>query len=174
MKNKIKIILLGTLVFLCYGCTLPFQSSSYPAWNTRGIIDTEDLSDGRVSNGWQGAEINTLIKTATFEFRVDDVSIDKNTNTLIADIYIKNTSDKNITLYAEEFPLIYNLEKKDSNYTYPLKEENKQKIILECDEDIHVKYKYEIDSKNKKPYAISYSEQSLENKTGNSYYIYIK
>ena len=102
MRNKLKIITLLMLTFTLSGCTLPLQSTNYPAWNTKGVLESYTLTDGRVVDGWLGASVQDSVSAKWYDFKVNSVEF-VNTyegytagdgNILIhANITITNTSE---------------------------------------------------------------------------------
>ena len=114
--GKISLIFMGVLMLS--GCSLPLQSSNYPAWKVKNITDTK-----------------------------------------------KNISNK-------DFPLMWNLDKDKSSYTYAI--DDNKKYTVNSNEEIVLNISYELKSNMKKPLAIYYGEVYEDKTDGNSYYFYIK
>lgn len=185
----IKLAVLITFIIILTGCTLPFQSEKYPAWNTDGIIDTKTLEDGRIVDGYQGLSINEVAHTKWLDFTIQNVTIcdsfenykaNAGKKLVIASIEVTNTSDSKQYLSLEDFPLMWNLEKEEANYTYSFNPniENvsflKDNMVVKVNETITFKTIYEIDDNLSKPYAIYYGEMYSDDIEGNSYYVYVR
>lgn len=182
--KKSKIILLISLIFIVSGCTLPYQSKEYPAWNTNGLIDGEFIND-KFTSAYQGLSIGDTAHTNDFDITVTEISLAKvtncdcNKNNVSATIKIKNTSNDKKKIFLEDFPLMWNLQDSDANFTYPIKDGTGinyliDETIIEPNQELNVDVIYEIDDNIKKPYAIYYGEVYENQKDGNSYYFYIK
>ena len=187
MRNKLKIITLLMLTFTLSGCTLPLQSTNYPAWNTKGVLESYTLTDGRVVDGWLGASVQDSVSAKWYDFKVNSVEFVNSYegytaadgNILIhANITITNTSDKTVYLFDGDFALIYNLEKEDRPYIYSKEAYTdtmlKNETAIDKGETKTIDTVYEISKNEKKPMAIYYYEQYSDGQKGNKYYIYIK
>ena len=186
MKNKVKILGLFSLIFLLSGC-LPFQTKNYPAWTTNGLLESYTLTDGRIVDGWMGAQVGDTIKAKWYDFKVNYVeyvnSYDNYTTSndkilIHFSIYIKNTSDKDIYLFDGDFALIWNLDKEERNYTYSMdafaSDMLTNDMIIRVGQERVIHTVYEIDkSLLKETKAIYYYEQYSDGQRGNKYYIYI-
>ena len=73
MNNKIKVFVLSLLVITLSGCSLPLQQSSYPAWATKGVLESYTLIDGRFVDGWMGANIMDKLSAKWYDFTVNSV-----------------------------------------------------------------------------------------------------
>ena len=185
--KRIKLLLLSLLVLPLTGCTLPIQTSNYPAWSTKGLLESYTLTDGRVIDGWLGAQINDSIEAKWYTFKVTDVEYVKsyegydapNDKVLIhASINIKNTSDKDVYLFDGDFALVWNLDKEERNYTYSMDAYTdnmlSNEMIIHKGEEKEIETVYEIDkSLIKDTKAIYYYEQYSDGQRGNKYYVYI-
>ncbi|MDY3948580.1 MAG: hypothetical protein SOZ04_04450 [Bacilli bacterium] len=185
-KNLKKCILaVGILTTTC-ACSLPFQSSKYPAWSTNGIIDYEEVN-GKKTNGWQGLTMNDTAHTALFDIEVLDakevleyasVKPSENSKLILAKIVVTNISQEKQYLSKEDFPLMWNLQNNEASYVYSKKpvtsEMLKDNLIVPVNETITFNTLYEIDKNISKPYAIFYGEKDSKNNEGNSFYIYLK
>ena len=128
-KNLKKCILtVGILTTTC-ACSLPFQSSKYPAWSTNGIIDYEEVN-GKKTNGWQGLTMNDTAHTALFDIEVLDakevleyasVKPSENSKLVLAKIAVTNISQEKQYLSKEDFPLMWNLQNNEASYVYSKK-----------------------------------------------------
>jgi len=176
------VLLLSTLVILS-GCSLPLQSNDYPAWTTKGILESYTLSDGTSIDGWMGANIGEKISIKGYDFTVNTIEeVDsyqeyKTTDDkklIHASITITNTIDKEISISDEEFAIVWNLEKEDRSYVYPVKEKTDKETIIKVKETKTIDLLFEVDKNAKKPMAIYYYEQYNDGQKGNKYYIYYK
>lgn len=182
MKRLNKTILLLSAILLLSGCTLPFQSNKYPAWTTKGLLESYTLSDGTSTDGWMGLNIGDEITTKWYKFTItlieevnsyQDYKPSDNKNLIHASITITNTTEKDISINNEEFALVWNLEKEDRSYVYPLKEKTPEEIIVKVKETKTIDLIYEVDKTSEKPMAIYYFEE-YNGQKGNKYYIYYK
>ena len=185
-KNLKKCILaVGILTTTC-ACSLPFQSSKYPAWSTNGIIDYEEVN-GKKTNGWQGLTMNDTAHTALFDIEVLDakevleyasVKPSENSKLVLAKIAVTNISQEKQYLSKEDFPLMWNLQNNEASYVYSKKpvtsEMLKDNLIVPVNETITFNTLYEIDKIISKPYAIFYGEKDSKNNEGHAFYIYLK
>lgn len=187
MHNKIKVFTLFLITLTLTGCTLPLQSNNYPAWNTKGVLESYTLTDGRVVDGWEGASIQDNVTAKWYNFTVNYVeSVNEyegytaaDGNILIhANITITNTSDKTVYLFDGDFALIYNLEQEDRPYIYSKEAYTdtmlKNETAINKGERKTIDTVYEISKKINKPMAIYYYEQYSDGQKGNKYYVYIK
>ena len=187
MKKSIKLIVLSLIVFTLCGCALPFQSDKYPSWNTKGLLESYMLVDGRIVDGWMGASIKQTIKAKWYEFVVNEVNEvseynnykPKENNKLIhANITITNTSDKDVYLFEDDFALIWDLEKEQRQYATSISPLNdkmlKNELKIGVGQTITIDTVYEIDKSVSKPMAIYYYEQYSDGQKGNKYYVYIR
>ena len=186
MKRGSKLLLLLLSLFIISGCSLPMQSSKYPAWTTKGVLEGYTLTNGKTVGGWLGANIGDKIEANWYTFKVNKVeeldTYDKysasNDNKLVhAEIQIKNTSEKDVYIFDEDFALVWDLDKDDINYSYSLKAITDtmvdDELIILPGEEKTIDTVYEINKKIQKPMAIYYYEQQNGQK-GNQYYVYIK
>ena len=183
MKKLRKTVLLLTTLVLLSGCSLPFQSNKYPAWTTKGILESYTLSDGTSIDGWMGVNIGDKISTKGYDFTVtsieevnsyQDYKPEDNKKLIHASVTISNTIDKDISITDEEFALVWNLEKEDRSYIYPTKEKTNKEIIIKTKETKTIDLIFEVDKNVEKPMAIYYYEQYNDGQKGNKYYIYYK
>lgn len=187
MKRFNKLIILTICLLTLCGCSLPFQSDKYPAWNTKGLLESYMLVDGRIVDGWMGASIKQVIKAKWYEFVVNEVNEineyngykPKDNKKLIqANITITNTSDKDVFLFEDDFALIWDLEKDQRQYITSIEPLNdkmlRNEMVVKVGETINIDTVYEIDKSINKPMAIYYYEQYSDGQKGNKYYIYIK
>lgn len=185
----LKLIILLTLTTILTGCTLPFQSDKYPAWNTNGLIDSTTLEDGRVVAGYQGLSVNETAHTRWLDITIKNVTIcdsfenykaSAGKKLVVANIDVANTSDAKQYLSLEDFPLMWNLDKEEANYTYSFNPNIdsaiflKDNMVIKINETISFKTIYEIDDNLSKPYAIYYGEIYSDKIEGNSYYFYVR
>ena len=187
MKNNIKIIFLVLFSLILSGCTLPLQTKNYPSWSTKGLLESYTLTDGRIVDGWLGAQINDTIQAKWYEFKVTSVETTKTYNgynakknkvLIHAVINIKNTSDKDVYLFDGDFALIWNLDKEERGYTYSMDAFTNNmlsnEMIVHVGEEKKIDTVYEVDeSLLKQTKAIYYYEQYNDGQRGNKYYIYI-
>lgn len=187
MNNKIKVFVLSLLVITLSGCSLPLQQSSYPAWATKGVLESYTLTDGRVVDGWMGANIMDKVSAKWYDFTVNSVEFVNeyegytagDGNVLVhANITITNTSDKTVYLFDGDFALVWNLENDERSYAYSKEAYTDTMLTNETQinkgETKTIDTVYEISKDNKKPMAIYYYEQYSDGQKGNKYYIYIK
>lgn len=187
MNKKVKLLSLLLLAMSLTGCSLPFQSTKYPAWNTKGVLESYTLTDGRVVDGWLGASIKDKVSAKWYDFTVNSVEFTKtyetytasDGNTLVhANITINNTSDKTIYLFDGDFALVWNLSDENRSYTYSLEAFTDtmltNELAIGIGETKTIDTVYEISSDTKKPMAIYYYEQYSDGQKGNKYYIYIR
>ena len=182
MKKISKSILLLTSVILLSGC-LPFQSSKYPAWTTKGILESYTLSDGTSIDGWMGVNIGDKISIKGYDFTINtaeevdsyqDYKPNENKKIIHVSVTISNTSDKNVEITDEEFALVWNLEKEDRSYVYPIKEKTEKEMLIKIKETKTIDLLFEVDKNSEKPMAIYYYEQYSDGQKGNKYYIYYR
>lgn len=183
MKKLNKTILLLSTLVLLSGCSLPFQSNKYPAWSTKGILESYTLSDGTSIDGWMGLNIGDKVKTTGYEFTVttieevgsyQDYKPNENKKLIHASITISNIIDKDIYITDEEFALVWNLEKEDRSYVYPLKDKTEKETVIKVKETKTIDLLFEVDKDANKPMAIYYYEQYNDGQKGNKYYIYYR
>lgn len=166
--KKLKVFTLLIGLILLSGCSLPFQSSDYPAWKTNGLIESTDGS-----KGYMGLYVGDTAKTSEFNITLKEAKTED--NQLIVTLKIENTTNKKQALSNRDFPLMWNLDKETSSYTYPIEEEEKNTLYtFNINEAKDITIKYELKSNIVKPYAIYYGEVYDDNSNGNSYYFYIK
>lgn len=187
MKKFSKGIILSSTFLLFTGCAYPFQSNKYPAWTTKGILESYTLSDGRSIDGWVGANIGDVINTKWFKFTVnfiDEVDSYKNykpennKKLIHAQIKITNNSQEDINILDEDFALVWNLNKEERTYVYPkeysIDANSYKEITIGVNETKIVDIIYEIDNNTEKPWALYYNEQYNDGQKGNKYYIYLR
>ena len=138
MKKLSKTALLLSALVMLSGCALPFQSEKYPAWTTKGILESYTLSDGTSIDGWMGVNIGEKVSTKWYEFTVNTIEeVDNYQDYKAADgkklihssITITNTIEKDVKITDEEFALVWNLEKEERSYVYPIKDKT-ENILL--------------------------------------------
>ena len=182
MKKLNRTILLLSTIVILSGCTLPFQSSKYPAWTTKGVLESYTLSDGTNTDGWMGLNIGDKVSTKWYDFTVNkveevdsfqDYKPSENKKLIHASITITNTIEKEISITNEEFALVWNLEKEDRSYVYPVKEKTDAETVVKVKETKTIDLIFEIDKSVEKPMAIYYFEE-YNGQKGNKYYIYYK
>ena len=185
--KRIKLLLLSLMLILLTGCSLPLQTNNYPAWSTKGLLESYTLTDGRVIDGWMGAQIGDSIQAKWYTFKVNKAEyIDSYENykapsdkvLIHASITIKNTSDKDVYLFDGDFALVWNLDKEERNYTYSMDAFTSKmlsnEMIIHKGEEKEIETIYEIDkSLIKDTKAIYYYEQYSDGQRGNKYYVYI-
>ena len=185
--NKIKIILLVLFTFIISGCSLPYQTNNYPSWSTKGLLESYTLTDGRVVDGWLGAQVGDTINAKWYDFKIKNVEIlneyqgynAKDNNILIhGSIVIKNTTDKDIYLFDGDFALVWNLDKEERQYTYSMDAFTdtmlSNEMVIHVGEEKEIDTIYEVDKTIlKKTKAIYYYEQYSDGQRGNKYYVYI-
>ena len=187
MKKLVKILVLTLFVSLASACTLPFQSTKYPAWKTKGILESYTLVDGRVVGGWLGTTINEKVSAKWYDFTVNNIeelseyegySAGEDKKLIHASITITNTSDKEVYLFEDDFALIWDLEKDDRSYISSMTAYTDTMLVNEMvigiGETKTIDTVYEIDASVKKPMALYYYEQYSDGQRGNKYYIYLK
>lgn len=174
MKKYQKLITILLFISFITGCAMPLQKKSYPAWETKGLIDGNIIIDNQVIDGWQGININKLVETTQFNFQVNNYQEEAIDNKLkiSLDITIENTSKSTLEIANKDFILMWNLENQDdASYTYPDNKDNY--LILKTGETQTITLTYELNKSLKKPYALFYGE-NYNGIDGNSYYVYIK
>lgn len=183
MKKFNKTIILSSSIILLSGCALPFQSDKYPAWTTKGILESYTLSDGRNIDGWMGSNIGDTIKTKWYDFTVNTIEEVKsykdykpqdNKKLIHASITITNNIEKNVVITNEDFALVWNLNKNERSYVYPIKDINDEEITIKVKETKTIDILFELDNNAEKPMALYYYEQYNDGQKGNRYYIYYK
>lgn len=163
--KKIKSILVVISIILLSGCSLPFQSTNYPAWKTKNLITNKDSN-----SGFMGLYVGDTAHTTDFDITIE--SYKEEDNKLSITLKIKNTTDSKKALTNKDFPLMWNLDKEQSSYTYSLDET--QKYTFDINEAKEINISYDLKNNMKKPFAIYYGEVYETNTDGNSYYLYIK
>ena len=183
MKKISKTILLSISLLLLSGCALPFQSDKYPAWTTKGILESYTLSDGRSIDGWMGSNIGDKINTKWYDFTVNSIEevesfkdhkASDNKKLIHVSITITNTIDNNVYISNEDFALVWDLNKDDRSFVYPIKDINDEEITIKVKETKTIDILFEIDKSAEKPMALYYFEQYSDGQKGNRYYIYYK
>lgn len=187
MPKKIKTLFLMLLTFTLSGCSLPFQSATYPAWDTKGTLESYTLTDGRVVDGWLGASIKDKVSAKWYDFTINSVEFVQeyagytasDGNTLVhANITVNNTSDKTVYLFDGDFALVWDLSSEERSYTYSLEAYTdtmlKNETAIGIGEEKTIDTVYEISKDTKKPMAIYYYEQYSDGQKGNKYYVYIR
>lgn len=185
----LKLFMLTATIILLSGCTLPFQSDKYPAWNTNGLIDGKTLEDGRIVEAYQGLSINEVAHTRWLDFIIKDVTVCDTFETyraadgkklVVASIEVTNISDSKQKLSLEDFPLMWNLEKEEASYTYSFVPDIENvtfltdNLVIDVGETVSFKTMYEVDDNLSKPFAIYYGEIYSDDLEGNSYYVYVR
>ena len=163
--KKIKSILVIISIILLSGRSLPFQSTNYPAWKTKNLITNKDSN-----SGFMGLYVGDTAHTTDFDITIE--SYKEEDNKLSITLKIKNTTDSKKALTNKDFPLMWNLDKEQSSYTYSLDET--QKYTFDINEAKEINISYDLKNNMKKPFAIYYGEVYETNTDGNSYYFYIK
>lgn|SRR5574344_650297 len=187
MNKKAKIFSLILLTLTLSGCCLPLQSTNYPAWSTKGILESYTLTDGRNVDGWLGASISDMVSAKWYDFTINSVEFTteyagykaaEGNNLVHANITIKNTSDKTVYLFDGDFALVWDLSESNRQYTYSLEAYTDTMLTNEMPigigEEKTIDTVYEISKNTKKPMAIYYYEQYSDDQKGNKYYIYIR
>lgn len=183
MKKFSKTILLSSSLLLLSGCALPFQSDKYPAWTTKGVLESYTLSDGRSIDGWMGSSIGDKINTKWYDFTVNSINegdtykeykASDNKKLIYASITITNTTDKEIYISNEDFALVWNLSNDERSYVYQSKDMNEDEITIKIKETKTIDIIFEVDNTAEKPMALYYFEQYSDGQKGNRYYIYYK
>ena len=163
--KKIKSILIILSIILLSGCTLPLQSTNYPAWKTKNLIKNNDSN-----SGFMGLYVGDTAHTTDFDITI--TSAEEVDNKLNINLKIKNTTNSKKALTNKDFPLMWNLDKDKSSYTYAI--DDNKKYTVNSNEEIVLNISYELKSNMKKPLAIYYGEVYEDKTDGNSYYFYIK
>ena len=189
MKKLFKCSVLLFSMLALSSCALPFQSSKYPAWATRKLLESYPLVDGRIVGGWMGANIGDKVSAKWYDFTVDKVEflneyegykVSDDSKVLVhATITITNTTNKDVFLFEDDFALVWDLDKEDRSYVSSMKAYTDTMLVNEMvvgvGETKTIDTVYEIDKKTEKPMALFYYEQYLEDsQKGNKYYVYIK
>ncbi len=188
MKKLFKCSTLLVGILALSSCALPFQSSSYPAWSTKKLLESYPLVDGRIVGGWMGSYIGEKVSAKWYDFVVnytEELSEYKGYKAadgkklIHANITITNTSDKEVYLFEDDFALIWNLDKEERSYVSSMNAYTdtmlKNEIAIKIGETKTIDTVYEIDKDIKKPLAIYYYEQYIDDgQKGNKYYVYIK
>ena len=188
MKRLLKISVLIVCIVFISSCALPFQSSSYPAWSTKKVLEAYPLVDGRIVGGWMGANIGETINAKWYDFTVNNVEIvdeyegykveDSDSHLVHASITIKNTSNKEVYLFDGDFSLVWNLDKEERDYATSIEAYTdtmlKNEMVIGINEEKTIDTVYVIKKSVKKPMAIFYYEQYTDGQKGNKYYIYVK
>ena len=164
-KKIPRILLVGAGIFLLAGCSLPLQSSNYPAWKTKNLIMNEDSN-----SGFMGLYVGDTAHVTDFDISVS--SYEEKDDKLNITVKIKNITDSKKNISNKDFPLMWNLDKDKSSYTYPL--DDNKKYTVDANEEIEINIAYELKSNMKKPLAVYYGEVYEDKTDGNSYYFYIK
>lgn len=166
MRKKVaKSILMGIGVLALAGCSLPFQSSSYPAWKTKSLITIENTN-----SGFMGLLVGDTAHVTDFDITV--LNYKEKDDKLNVNIKVKNITNTKKNISNKDFPLMWNLDKDKSSYTYSL--DDSKKYTLNSNEEIEISISYELKGNMKKPLAIYYGEVYEDKTDGNSYYFYIK
>ena len=189
MKKLFKVSVLLFSMLALSSCALPFQSSKYPAWSTKKILEAYPLVDGRIVGGWMGANIGEKVSAKWYDFTVNKVEflneyegykVEDDEYTLVhASITITNTSNKEVFLFEDDFALVWNLDKEDRSYVSSIKPYTDTMLVNEMvigiGETKTIDTVYEIKKDVKKPMAIFYYEQYIEDsQKGNKYYVYVR
>ena len=187
MKKITKYFLIVSISLFLSGCALPFQSNNYPAWNTKGILESYTLVDGRVVGGYLGAQVGIKVNAKWYDFTINSVEEIKeyqgykpanNKKLIHSSITITNTSDKDVYIFDGDFALVWDLDKEERSYTTsidPLDNNMlKNEMVINVGETKTIDTVYEIDNNIKKPMAIYYYEQYSDGQRGNKYYVYIR
>ena len=182
---KCSVLLFGMLTLS--SCALPFQSSNYPAWSTKKILESYTLVDGRTVGGWMGANIKDKVSAKWYDFTVNyaeelseyqGYKAGDGKKLVHANITITNTSEKEVYLFEDDFALIWDLDKEERSYISSMPAYTNtmltNEIAININETKTIDTVYEIDKSIKKPMAIYYYEQYSDGQKGNKYYIYIK
>ena len=164
-KKNIKTLLIAFAILILSGCSLPLQSSNYPAWKTKNLIMNKDSN-----SGFMGLYIGDTAHVTDFDITV--LNYEEKDNKLNITVKVKNITDTKKNISNKDFPLMWNLDKAKSSYTYPL--EDNKKYPINSNEEIEINISYELKSNMKKPLAIYYGEVYEDKTDGNSYYFYIK
>ena len=164
-KKNIKTLLIAFAILILSGCSLPLQSSNYPAWKTKNLIMNKDSN-----SGFMGLYIGDTAHVTDFDITV--LNYEEKDDQLNITVKVKNITDTKKNISNKDFPLMWNLDKEKSSYTYPL--EDNKKYHINSNEEIEINISYELKSNMKKPLAIYYGEVYEDKTDGNSYYFYIK
>ena len=84
--KKIKSILVIISIILLSGCSLPFQSTNYPAWKTKNLITNKDSN-----SGFMGLYVGDTAHTTDFDITIE--SYKEEDNKLSITLKIKNTTN---------------------------------------------------------------------------------
>lgn len=161
--GKISLIFMGVLMLS--GCSLPLQSSNYPAWKTKNLI-----TDNNSGSGFMGLYIGDTAHVTDFDITVGSYEeVDDKLNIVVK---VKNITDTKKNISNKDFPLMWNLDKDKSSYTYAI--DDNKKYTVNSNEEIVLNISYDLKSNMKKPLAIYYGEVYEDKTDGNSYYFYIK
>lgn len=187
MKKFAKYLLILFSTLTISGCALPFQTEKYPAWKTKGLLESYTLGDGRSIGGWLGANIGDKITAKWYDFTINSIEEineyngykAKDGKTLYhAQITITNTTDKDVYLFDGDFTLVWNLENEEFSYQYSMDAFNdsmlSNEMVIEPGATKTIDTLYEVDKTTEKPLAIYYYEQYSDNQNGNKYYVYIR
>ncbi len=183
MKKLNKTILLLSTLVLLSGCALPFQSKNYPAWTTKGILESYTLSDGTSIDGWMGVNVGDKVSTKWYDFTANTIEeVDSyqeykasdNKKLIHVSITITNTLEKDVRIDDEDFALVWDLDKEDRSYVYPVKDKTPKETSIKAKETKTIDLIFELDKNAKKPMAVYYYEQYEDGQKGNKYYIYYK
>lgn len=164
-KKFSKILLISCTLLALSGCCLPFQSSNYPAWKTKNLITNKDSN-----SGFMGLYIGDTAHVTNFDITI--TNSEEKDNKLNITVKIKNITDTKKNISNKDFPLMWNLDKEKSSYTYSL--DDNKKYSINGNEEIEINISYDLKSNMKKPLAIYYGEVYEDKIDGNSYYFYIK
>ena len=164
-KKNIKTLLIAFTILILSGCSLPLQSSNYPAWKTKNLIMNKDSN-----SGFMCLYIGDTAHVTDVDITV--LNYEEKDNKLNITVKVKNITDTKKNISNKDFPLMWNLDKEKSSYTYPL--EDNKKYPINSNEEIEINISYELKSNMKKPLAIYYGEVYEDKTDGNSYYFYIK
>ena len=183
MKKLSQTVLLLSALILLSGCGLPFQSNKYPAWTTKGILESYTLSDGTSIDGWMGANIGDKVSTKWYDFTVNTIeevetyqdykTVDDKKLVHIS-ITITNTIEKDVVINDEDFALVWDLNKEDRSYVYPIKDKTPKETKIKAKETKTIDLLFEFDKSAQKPMAVYYYELFNDGQKGNKYYIYYK
>ena len=187
MKRAVKLSIMVIGLLLVSACSLPFQSNSYPTWETKGILEGYTLVDGRTIDGWLGTNVGEKVSARWYEFTVNNIEEvqeyngrkpEENKKLIHASITITNTSDKDVYLFDGDFALVWDLEKDERSYAYSMDAFTDTMLtnetVIKIGETKTIDTVYEIDSSIKKPMAVYYYEQYNDGQKGNKYYVYFK
>lgn len=164
MKKWKSLLTIGGILLLS-GCTLPLQSTNYPAWKTKNLITNKDSN-----SGFMGLYVGDTAHATDFDITI--TTYEEKASKLNITLNIKNTTNSKKAITNKDFPLMWNLDKEQSSYTYSLDETKKYTIDVNETKEINISY--DLKSNMKKPFAVYYGEVYESNADGNSYYFYIK